>query len=184
MDKIPTGDFNKDFKMLEDMCMEVVKDEGGMPSSLFCLNKDLVRIVSGNDFPEESEAKIELLKMIGESLSSDFPDAYGFFFVSEVWMSVKKEGEKVIRPSLDPEKKEALIMLGKKIGGDEKSVIKCYSKKDSKVTFTKEAPWIKEVNAIGWRDSKKQKKEFVNNKMMHELWSSYKFGLLMNSMKK
>ena len=97
-----------------DFAKDYVLRHGEHPPTLYAKGTMDKAVIPLDAFPTIQEKKVLFLAHAGKQLAQkgNIGTLTEVFFVSEAWIGIPKKDGSFIQPSLDPERKEALIISG------------------------------------------------------------------------
>lgn len=108
-----TTDFNEIIELiLNKTQQEFMQEKGITPKILINGTKNNV-LIPMPFLPSNPEAKFQMFNEIGKELAKDIFKIgiiNSVFFISEAWLGTAKKGDKLIRPSLDKNRKEVILI--------------------------------------------------------------------------
>ena len=103
------------FEQTKTLVKEITMAQGGHNPQLFAFTEKGVALLILDDLPSDHDQKVFLFRLAGAKLanSTGTEQINELHFVSEAWFSIQKNEQEFIQPSQDPDKKEAIIIVGK-----------------------------------------------------------------------
>lgn len=165
--------------MIVSHAKDLLKTQGGFNPTLFIVDgkKGMLGVISGGDFPNNSDEKRKLFEAIGADYAERMPGAECFFLMTEAWASAARNGsEPVMPPSQDPNRIEIFMISAKRTDGADKFYTQAYKHgKNGKIEFLDRKEII-EMNSKGWIDNRKKGGEDgtkIQNGLLDSLWRSF-----------
>ncbi len=158
-------------KLLSIAQENLTKDGKLLPVAFLELEDNSEEIIGISDMPEEHINRAFMLFRLGARAFLDFKKKVNkISFLSEVWYSkqdAKKKGKKIIQPRLDPNRKEAIMIIEADNKGKTDIAIKPFTKEKGKIVF---------INDPNIEKSKGEKKPEMKDNLLMWFWRGYKNG--------